>query len=260
MKNAFAGQRTCLLVAALALGTFGAHAGAQSSGYLTDKHPDGSSKSVVRSGTNLCWHTSAWPAGTYSPECDPGVVRQSAAVGKRPAQAAAPAIPAPQTAAPAEKRPAQAAAPATAAAQDSGSGLAPETSVPTEVASVAPVVLEKIILSADTLFDVDKSVIKPAGKAQLDKLVVKLDGNLRVVLPVGHTSSPGSDAHNMALSNRRADAVKDYLVSQGIDADRIHPSGQGENNPVATNATVAGRALNRRVEIEVMGTPEDQKW
>ena len=249
MKNAFAGQRTCLLVAALALGTFGAHAGAQS-GYLTDKHPDGSSKSVVRSGTNLCWHTSAWPAGTYSPECDPGVVRQSE---QRPAQDAAP-----QAAAPAEKRPTQAAAPSTAA--DSGSGLDPERSVPTETAYVAPVVLEKIILSADTLFDIDKAMIKPAGKTALDKLVVKLEGNLRVVLPVGHTSSPGSDAHNMALSNRRADAVKDYLVSQGIDADRIHPSGQGENNPVATNATVAGRALNRRVEIEVMGTPEDQKW
>lgn len=251
MKIAFAGQRTCLLAAALALGTFGAHAGAQS-GYLSDTQPDGTSKSVVRSGTNLCWHTSAWPAGTYSPECDPGVVPQSE---QRPTQAAAS-----QAAAPAEKRPTQDAAPATAAVQDSGSGLAPENSVPTEIAYVAPVVLEKIILSADTLFDIDKSVIKPAGKAQLDKLVVKLDGNLRVVLPVGHTSSPGTDAHNMALSNRRADAVKDYLVSQGIDADRIHPSGQGENNPVATNTTVAGRALNRRVEIEVMGTPVDQKW
>ena len=253
MKNAFAGQRSFLLVAALALGTFGAHAGAQS-GYLTEKNSEGSSKSVVRSGTNLCWHTSAWPAGTGNPECDPAVVRQSAdrstPAEKRRTQAAAPA----------EKRPAQAAAPASAAAQDSGSGLAPERSVPTETAYVAPVVLEKVILSADTLFDIDKAVIKPAGKTALDKLVVKLEGNLRVVLPVGHTSSPGSDAHNMALSNRRADAVKVYLISQGIAADRIHPSGQGENNPVATNATVAGRALNRRVEIEVMGTPEDQKW
>ena len=243
MKNAFAGQRPFLLVAALALGTFGAHAGAQS-GYLTDKNSDGSSKSVVRSGTNLCWHTSAWPAGTGSPECDPGVVRQTS-------DRSAPA--------PAKKRPTQAAAPSSTA--DSGSGLPPERSgVPTESAYVAPVVLEKIILPADTLFDIDKSVIKPAGKSALDRLVVKLEGNMRVVLPIGHTSSPGTDAHNMELSNRRADAVKDYLVSQGIDADRIHPSGQGENNPVATNTTVAGRALNRRVEIEVMGTAEDQKW
>jgi OmpA-OmpF porin, OOP family len=114
---------------------------------------------------------------------------------------------------------------------------------------------EKIIITADTLFDFDKSSIKPAGRSTLDNLVTKLEGNQRVVISTGFTSSPGSDDYNMKLSHRRTEAVKTYLVSKGIDGNRIYTAGKGEHDPVATNSTVEGRGLNRRVEIEVMATP-----
>jgi hypothetical protein len=119
-----------------------------------------------------------------------------------------------------------------------------------------PSAIDKIILPTYTLFDNGKSVIKPAGRKTLDELANKLKGDFRVVLPVGFTSTPGSNAYNMALSIRRADAVKAYLVSRDIDARRIHGSGQGENHPIAANTTSAGRAENRRVEIEVLATSQ----
>jgi len=115
--------------------------------------------------------------------------------------------------------------------------------------------LEKIIITSDTLFDNNMSVIKPAGESTLDNLVTKLEGNQRVVISTGFTSSPGTDAHNMGLSERRSEAVKTYLVSKGVDGSRIQTVGKGEQSPIADNATAEGRSLNRRVEIEVMATP-----
>ncbi len=109
--------------------------------------------------------------------------------------------------------------------------------------------------AADAFFDFDKSVLKPEGKAKLDDLVSKVKGiNLEVIIAVGHTDSIGTDAYNQALSLRRANAVKAYLVSKGIAADRIVVEGKGEKQPVASNATKEGRAKNRRVEIEVVGS------
>lgn len=114
---------------------------------------------------------------------------------------------------------------------------------------------EKVTFAADALFDFDKAVIKPEAQAKLDDLVSKLAGvNLEVIVAVGHTDSIGTDAYNQRLSARRADAVKKYLVGKGIEANRIYTEGKGESQPVADNRTAEGRAKNRRVEIEVIGT------
>jgi OOP family OmpA-OmpF porin len=116
-------------------------------------------------------------------------------------------------------------------------------------------VAEKVTFAADVLFDFDKSVIKPEGKSKLDDLANKVKGiNLEVVIAIGHADSIGSDAYNQALSVRRAESVKAYLVSKGIEANRVYTEGKGEKQPVADNKTREGRAKNRRVEIEVIGT------
>jgi OOP family OmpA-OmpF porin len=113
----------------------------------------------------------------------------------------------------------------------------------------------KVTYAADAFFDFDKAVVKPAGKTKLDDLVSKVKGiNLEVIIAVGHTDSVGSDAYNQKLSVRRAEAVKAYLVSKGIEKNRIYTEGKGEKQPVASNVTNEGRAKNRRVEIEVVGT------
>ena len=109
--------------------------------------------------------------------------------------------------------------------------------------------------AADAFFDFDKSVLKPEGRAKLDDLVGKIKGiNLEVIIAVGHTDSIGSDAYNQRLSVRRAEAVKAYLVSKGIERNRIYTEGKGEKQPIADNRTAVGRAKNRRVEVEVVGT------
>jgi OOP family OmpA-OmpF porin len=78
--------------------------------------------------------------------------------------------------------------------------------------------------------------------------------NLEVVIAIGHTDSIGSDAYNQKLSVRRAESVKAYLVSKGVEPNRIYTEGKGEKQPVASNKTADGRQKNRRVEIEVIGT------
>ncbi|MFL6657528.1 MAG: outer membrane protein OmpA [Massilia sp.] len=114
---------------------------------------------------------------------------------------------------------------------------------------------EKVSFAADALFDFDKAVLKPEGKAKLDDLVSKLQGiNLEVIIAVGHTDSVGADAYNQKLSVRRAESVKAYLQGKGIEANRVYTEGKGEKQPVADNKTAEGRAKNRRVEIEVVGT------
>lgn len=115
--------------------------------------------------------------------------------------------------------------------------------------------VEKMTLKADTLFDFDKSVVKPEGKKVLDRLVDQAKSmNLEVMIAVGHADWTGPEAYNQKLSERRAAAVKAYLVSKGIPAGKIHTEGKGETQPVADNKTREGRAKNRRVEVEVVGT------
>jgi OOP family OmpA-OmpF porin len=119
---------------------------------------------------------------------------------------------------------------------------------------------EKITFAADAFFDFNKSVLKPEAKVKLDDLVSKLSGiNLEVIIAVGHTDSIGSDAYNQKLSVRRAESVKAYLVSKGIEPNRIYTEGKGKKQPIAPNTinghdNPEGRAKNRRVEIEVVGT------
>jgi OOP family OmpA-OmpF porin len=149
--------------------------------------------------------------------------------------------------------------PATAAPGCGAPVAAPAVVAPAPAPAPAPAApvaaASKVTYAADAFFDFNKSVVKPAGKAKLDDLVSKVKGiNLEVIIAVGHTDSVGSDAYNQKLSVRRAEAVKAYLVSKGIEKNRIYTEGKGEKQPVASNVTAEGRAKNRRVEIEVVGT------
>lgn len=124
------------------------------------------------------------------------------------------------------------------------------------VAEPAPTpVSETITLSAAALFDHDRDVIKDEAKPQLNDFAARVKSLSKVdaVNVVGHTDSSGSDAYNQNLSERRAGSVKNYLVGQGVDAAVINTSGMGESQPVADNASKAGRAENRRVEITLKG-------
>ena len=189
-------------------------AGAQT----VDNWRDASGQLVWKNGTNeYCWRNANWTPATAAPGCDGAIVAPTPAAAA-PAAAPAPAAPAP--------------APAP-----------------------APAVATKVTYAADAFFDFDKSVLKPEGKAKLDDLVSKVKGiNLEVIIAVGHTDSVGSDAYNQKLSVRRSEAVKAYLVSKGIEKNRVYTEGKGERQPVADNKTAEGRAKNRRVEIEVVGT------
>ena len=123
---------------------------------------------------------------------------------------------------------------------------------------------EKITVAADALFDFDKAVLRPEGKAKLDELVAKANAiKLEVILVVGHTDRLGSLKHNQGLSERRAAAVKTYLVSKGIEANRVYTEGKGPSQPVtgdkckgnaATKALIACLQPDRRADIEVIGT------
>ncbi|HSI47899.1 MAG TPA: OmpA family protein [Ideonella sp.] len=175
---------------------------------------------VWKNGTNeLCWRDNFWTPATAAPECDGALKPEVKPV------APPPAAPAP---------------------------VAPP--VPPKPPVVAPV-SEKVTYAADAFFDFDKAVLKPEAKAKLDDLVSKTAGmNLEVIIAVGHTDSVGSDAYNQKLSVRRSEAVKEYLVSKGVEKNRVYTEGKGEKQPVADNKTAEGRAKNRRVEIEVVGT------
>lgn len=122
----------------------------------------------------------------------------------------------------------------------------------------APVVAPtatKVVLNADTFFDFDKATIKPEGRQVLDQVAAQANTiNLETLIATGHTDSIGTEQYNLGLSQRRANSVKAYLVSKGIAADRIYVEGKGESSPVASNKTREGRAQNRRVEIEIVGT------
>ena len=129
------------------------------------------------------------------------------------------------------------------------------TPVAAPVAAVATPTSEKVTFAADALFDFDKSELKSEGKTKITELVAHLkDVNVEAIVATGHTDSIGTEVYNQKLSIRRAEAVKAFIVAQGVAADRVYTSGKGEKQPVADNKTKEGRAKNRRVEIEVVGT------
>ncbi len=106
-------------------------------------------------------------------------------------------------------------------------------------------------------FGFDSSDLTSAAKANLDKLAQVLKNNMDTNINIyGHTDSKGTDAYNLSLSERRAAAVKNYLVSQGVSSSRMFTMGVGEKEPVASNDTDAGRAENRRVEFAITANEE----
>ncbi len=169
---------------------------------------------AVRDGSGHCVITSGVPL----PECNPAAPKPAPAP-EAPAAPAAPSAPAPAPARP-----------------------APQS------------VRQSVVIQADALFDFDKAVVRPDGKRAIDAALDKLNGvDIEMVIATGHTDSIGTAKYNQKLSERRAEAVKQYLVSKGIPASKITTIGKGKTQPVATNKTAAGRQKNRRVDIEFKG-------
>lgn len=218
------------LACALALGILSGTAGAQTLSDVKDKaYLEDTRAGVVKSGTGLCWHTAFGPPPAAGPECDPNYVAYVA-----PPAVKSVAIPPPMIVA-----------------------ALPPPPAPRPVA-------ERLTLDADTLFDFDKATLRPAGRDTLDGFVSKLrDISPETVMTIGHADRIGTDRYNQRLSEQRVATVKAYLVSKGIESNRVYSEGKGETQPV----TKAGDCLgpksakviaclqpDRRVDIEVIGT------
>ncbi|MDP2784244.1 MAG: OmpA family protein [Sulfurimicrobium sp.] len=171
-----------------------------------------------------CWKTGYWTPAMAIAECDPDLVKKEA-----PKVVIAPAP-------------------------------APAASGPEKAA------FAKITLQAETLFDFDKAVVRADGKSKLNDEVVavmKQHPEVEIVLVTGHADRIGKEGYNQKLSERRAAAVKDYLVSQGVEANRIETAAKGESEPTVACSDVKGKESgknkklveclqpNRRVMVEV---------
>ncbi len=199
-------------------------------GYLVDGRG-----AVAKSGFGLCWHTGFWTPAMAIAECDPDLVKKEVPP------------PAPKVE---EPKPAPAPAP-----------------VPVPAPTPKPAAA-KVTLAADALFDFDKAVLRTEGKAKLDELAAKIkDIKLEVIIAVGHADRIGSDKYNQKLSERRAESVKAYLVSKGVEPNRVYTEGKGEKQPVTKADQCTGPKSkkvidclqpDRRVEIEVIGTRESK--
>ncbi|MDR2031397.1 MAG: OmpA family protein [Azoarcus sp.] len=194
---------------------------------------------VTRSGAGLCWRTGYWtPAAAGSAQAGQfpvGCSCDSDIVPKEKCEPPKPVVTAP-----------------------------PET--PPVVTPQPPVQVEtpKVQLNADFLFDFNSAVLKPVGREALDDIAAQASQlQLEVVLVTGHSDRLGSDSYNLRISERRALAVKDHLVSKGIEASRIYTEGKGKSAPVtgtqcnnirARQALIACLQPDRRVDVEIIGT------
>jgi OOP family OmpA-OmpF porin len=180
--------------------------------------------SVVRSGTGLCWHTTTWSAGSATANCD-GVVATVAAAPE-PVMTAAP------------------------------------VAVLAAAAPTSRIETRKITLRAEELFDFDKAVLRPSGKEALDKVRADLGGvDYSNIAVVGHTDRMGTSEYNQKLSERRAAAVSQYLVTNGVPSNKITASGKGETDPATKDCRgpmskklMACLQPDRRVEVAVSGS------
>lgn len=193
-------------------------------GYLTD-----STGMVVRGGSGECWRAGLWtPALATLVGCDGVLAKATAITSPASAKEEEPVVSETAVESPSEQV-----------------TYATDTQIDTEV--------EKISFDTDTLFDFDKAALKREGRQQLDLLASRLmDKVVQVVVVSGHTDSIGSQAYNQQLSEKRAKAVAEYLNGKGISSEKIFTEGRGASQPIASNSSEAGRALNRRVEIEVV--------
>lgn len=195
----------------------------RSAGYWTD-----SNGHVWKNNYGQCWRAGYWTPSMATEECDPDLVKKAAPAAK--AQDTVPATP-----------------------------LVPPT-------GPAKPAFEKVTIQAEALFDFDKAVVRPDGKKVLDDEVVskmKQYSQVEVLLITGHADRIGSAKYNQKLSERRAAAVKDYLVSQGVEANRLETAAKGESEPVVDCKNVKGpenrknKKLveclqpNRRVVVEI---------
>ncbi|OGB26758.1 MAG: hypothetical protein A3I66_21615 [Burkholderiales bacterium RIFCSPLOWO2_02_FULL_57_36] len=223
------GTRKTLLQSALIV-VFSAAAFAPATGMAQAVNDPGhwyNSQGIVwKNSTGLCWRSGAWTPANATPECDPELMAKAEV--------------------PAEKR----------------------AEIPPPAAAPTPAKLQtrKITFSAEELFDFDKAVLKPAGKAGLDNLTNEINGvNYEAVLVSGHTDRIGSNQYNQKLSERRSNAVKAYLISKGIPDSRITSAGMGESQPVTkigdckgpvSKKLIACLQPDRRVEVDVTGSKE----
>ena len=214
-----------VLAATLGLCASLAQAQAVSSVYVIDGRGE-----VAMDPFGLCWRTAFWtPAAAATDpngcKCDKDLIAKDIC---EPKAAAAPAAAAPA---------------ATPAAKPAGA---------------------KITVAADALFDFNKATLRPEGKAKLDEVATKANSLvLEVVIAVGHADRIGSAAYNQKLSEKRAAAVKDYMVSKGIPANRVYTEGKGSKQPVTkpgeckgpkSAKVIACLQPDRRVDIEIIGT------
>ena len=227
-----------ILVQFLVLAVLPAAASAQTvsnDGYARDLSAD-----VVKNPFGLCWRTAQWTEAKAIAECDADAAPKPM---KKVEAAPAPVVPrAPEPKLVEAPRP-----------QPAPIAVAPLAAAPAAVPVRART--QSITLGADASFDTGKADLKPEGQGKLGELAAKLrDVSFDAIAVTGHTDNVGTDVANQRLSLRRANAVKQYLATHGINAEKIKTTGRGKTSPVADNKTTQGRARNRRVEVEIRGT------